>query len=107
MSRKESRARFERETDRRLNRFVSITAAGVIAVGGAFELMNYLTTPAGRTVTETVQPRDFQNPSLVAERAEARFGSDPSAFSIRDEASRIAEQYGQLRVGEQVKVHVK
>lgn len=64
-----------------------------------------LSQPETRTVEMPVKPYD--NPTTVAQRAEARFGKDPADFNIHEEALRLADKYGLLHVGEPLKVHIR
>lgn len=82
-----------------------VGALVVVASVAGTEIYNLLTQPKTQEVTMTVQ--QYDNPSTVAQKAEARFGRDPGEFNIQQEALRLSAKYGVLHAGEQLKVFVK
>jgi len=69
------------------------------------EVLHRISEPKTREVSMQVQP--FDNPTTVVQRAENKFGKDSGDFSVPQEASAVANEYGTLHVGERLKVHVK
>ena len=76
-----------------------------LALTGAVEMYNVLTSPKSHTVTEIARPGD--SGYTLAQRAESQFGKDPGEFNPQREALRINDEYGTIQPGERVKVHVK
>jgi cytochrome c-type biogenesis protein CcmH/NrfG len=91
----------------RNNRLLAAVAAGILAVVGVGQYQHDRSMPPMRTITETIQPKDYENPSLVVGRAEQEFGHDAADFNIQSEALRIANKYPQLFTGEKIQVQVR
>lgn len=91
----------------RNNRLLAVAAAGLLAVVGVSQVQYEHSKAPLRTITETVQPKDYENPSLVAGRAEQQFGVDKADFDLFAEASRLEHKYGQLYPGERLQVQVR
>lgn len=82
---------------------VGITAVIAALSGAGYE---HATAPKSHNVPAIVQP--FEAPWTIATRAEAKYGNHPEDFDIREEADRLAKEYGPtLTPGEKVEVHVK
>jgi|SRR5581483_7181050 len=104
---RDRRQKSKEKQDRLKNRLLTVATVGILAVVGASEINHHLSMPPLRTVNETVQPKDYENPSLVAQRAEQELGRDPADFNVQQSALRIAENYGQLYPGERIQVQVR
>jgi hypothetical protein len=110
MSAADSQSRHGRRTERidtRNKRLMAVAGLGIAALIGVSQVQYDRSMPPMRTITETVQPKDYQNPSLVAGRAEQELGHDAADFNLQAEALRIAGKYGQLYTGERIQVEVR